>query len=191
MRLLIMGPPGVGKGTQAKGVAAHYGIPAVSTGDIFRANVKNQTPLGQEVDRIMKSGGYVPDEITDAIVADRLGEDDARSGWLLDGYPRTIGQVEALDKVLAATSTSIDAVLSLVADEAVLVDRLLKRAQIEGRADDNEDTIKARMAIYATSTDPLLAIYRDRGLLVEVDGIGSIDEVAARITTALDEKLAG
>ena len=190
MRLLIMGPPGVGKGTQAKGIAAHYGVPAVSTGDIFRANVKNQTPLGQEVDRIMKAGGYVPDEITDAIVADRLGEDDAQSGWLLDGYPRTIGQVAALDELLAATSTSIDAVLSLVADEDVLVERLLNRAQLEGRADDNEETIKARMAIYATSTDPLLAVYRERGLLVEVDGIGAIDEVAARITTALDEKLA-
>ena len=189
MRLLIMGPPGVGKGTQAKGVAEHYGIPAISTGDIFRANVKNQTPLGLEVDRIMKSGGYVPDEITDAIVADRLGESDAQGGWLLDGYPRTIGQVEALAKVLAATGTAIDAVLSLVADEAVLVERLLKRAEIEGRADDNEETIRTRMAVYSESTDPLLAVYRDQGLLVEVDGIGTVDEVAARITKALDEKL--
>jgi len=189
MRLLIMGPPGVGKGTQAKGIADHYGIPAVSTGDIFRANVKNKTPLGLEVAKIMEAGGYVPDEITDAIVADRLGEADAAGGWLLDGYPRTIGQVEALDKVLEATQTSMDAVLSLVADESVLVERLLKRAEIEGRADDNEDTIRNRMAIYSEATDPLLAVYRDRGLLVEVDGIGAIDEVAGRITKALDEKL--
>ncbi len=185
-----MGPPGVGKGTQAKGIAEHYGIPAISTGDIFRANVKNQTPLGLEVAKIMEAGGYVPDEITDAIVADRLTEADAAPGWLLDGYPRTMGQVEALDKVLTSTKTSLDAVLSLVADEAVLLERLLKRAEIEGRADDNEETIRHRMAIYNEATDPLLSVYRERGLLLEVDGIGSIDEVAVRITKALDEKLA-
>lgn len=189
MRLLIMGPPGVGKGTQAVGVAAHYGIPAISTGDIFRANVKNQTPLGLEVSRIMADGGYVPDEITNAIVADRLQEADAAAGWLLDGYPRTSGQVVALDEALTKTGQSIDAVISLVADTDVLVARLLKRAELEGRADDNADTIRNRMVIYTEATDPLLATYRDRGLLVEVDGIGSIDEVAQRITEALDAKL--
>jgi len=190
MRLLIMGPPGVGKGTQAVGIAAHYGIPAISTGDIFRANVKNQTPLGLEVSRIMADGGYVPDEITNAIVADRLLEGDAAAGWLLDGYPRTSGQVVALDEALAKSGQSIDAVISLVADTDVLVARLLKRAELEGRADDNADTIRNRMVIYTEATDPLLATYRDRGLLVEVDGIGSIDEVAQRITEALDAKLA-
>jgi len=189
MRLLIMGPPGVGKGTQATGVAAHYGIPAISTGSIFRANVKNQTPLGLKVGAIMEAGGYVPDEITDAIVSDRLGQDDALSGWLLDGYPRTLGQVESLDRMLDATHTAIDAVLSLTADDALLVARLLKRAETEGRADDNEDTIRHRMAVYAQATDPLLSLYRERGLLVEVDGIGAIDEVGARVTKALDEKL--
>ncbi|MCA0296868.1 MAG: adenylate kinase [Actinobacteria bacterium] len=188
MRLLIMGPPGVGKGTQAVGIAAHYGIPAISTGDIFRANVKNRTPLGQEVSRIMAEGGYVPDEITNQIVADRLKESDAARGWLLDGYPRTAGQVTALDEVLDQSAQPIDAVISLVADTEILVDRLLKRAELEGRADDNADTIRNRMAIYNEATDPLLATYRDRGLLVEVDGIGSIDEVAARITAALDAR---
>ncbi len=182
-----MGPPGVGKGTQAKGIAAHYEVPAISTGDIFRANVRNQTPLGLEVARIMAEGAYVPDEITDAIVRDRLGEEDAAAGWLLDGYPRTLGQVEALDKVLADSGTALDAVISLVADEDILVDRLLKRAELEGRADDNADTIRKRMEVYNDATDPLLAIYRERGLLVEVDGIGSIDEVGERITAALDK----
>jgi len=190
MRLLIMGPPGVGKGTQAKGIAEHYGIPAISTGDIFRANVKNKTPLGLEVAKIMEAGGYVPDEITDAIVADRLAQPDAASGWLLDGYPRTIGQVAALDKVLASSQTALDAVLCLVGDESVLVERLLKRAEIEGRADDNEDTIRARMAIYFEATGPLRAVYRERGVVVEVDGIGTVDEVAQRIWEALDEKFA-
>lgn len=189
MRLLIMGPPGVGKGTQAVGIAAHYQIPAISTGDIFRANVKNATELGKEVSRIMAEGGYVPDEITNAIVADRLTQADAASGWLLDGYPRTAGQVDALDAELGRTGQAIDAVISLVADTDVLVDRLLKRAELEGRADDNADTIRNRMAIYNDATDPLLATYRGRGLLVEVDGIGSIEEVSARITSALDAKL--
>lgn len=189
MRLLIMGPPGVGKGTQAVGIAAHYDVPAISTGDIFRANVKDRTPLGVEVSRIMASGGYVPDEITNAIVADRLTHDDAGNGWLLDGYPRTEGQVLALDKVLERTGKSLDAVISLVADTDVLVERLLKRAEVEGREDDNAETIRARMAIYTEATDPLLATYRDGDLLVEVDGIGTIEEVSGRITSALDAKL--
>jgi adenylate kinase len=189
MRLLIMGPPGVGKGTQACGVAAHFGIPAISTGEIFRYHVKNQTPLGQQVSAIMSSGGYVPDEITNAIVAERLTLDDAAQGWLLDGYPRTAVQVEALDATLEASGEHLDAVLSLTADTELLVSRLLKRAEIEGRADDNAETIRHRMAVYHDSTDPLLATYADRGLLVEVDGIGSIDEVSERITHALSVKL--
>lgn len=190
MRLLIMGPPGVGKGTQAVGIAAHYDIPAISTGDIFRSNVRNQTPLGQVVSRIMAEGGYVPDEVTVAVVADRLAEADAAEGWLLDGFPRTVGQVEALDAILAGSGAAIDAVISLVADPEQLVTRLLKRAQLEGRADDNAETIRARMEIYNEATDPLLAVYRDRGLLVEVDGVGTVDDVSGRITSALDAKFA-
>ncbi|MDR1833634.1 MAG: adenylate kinase [Propionibacteriaceae bacterium] len=190
MRLLIMGPPGVGKGTQAKGIAEHYGVPAISTGDMFRAMKGADTPLAKQVQEIMNSGALVPDEITDAIVKDRLSQPDAAGGWLLDGYPRALGQVYALDAVLASGEDAIDAVISLTADEEVLVARLLKRAEIEGRADDNAETIKNRMKVYHESTDPLLAIYRDRGLLVEVDGVGGIEEVAGRITAALDAKLA-
>ena len=189
MRLLIMGPPGVGKGTQAVGIAAHYGIPAISTGDIFRTNVKNQTPLGIEVGRIIADGGYVPDVLTNAIVHDRLAEQDVSAGWLLDGYPRTIGQVQALDEELATRGQAIDAVIALEADPEKLVSRLLKRAELEGRADDNEETIRHRMVIYTEATDPLLAHYRESGALVEVDGLGSIEEVSGRITTALDAKL--
>ena len=181
-----MGPPGVGKGTQAKGIADFYGVPAISTGDIFRANVRNQTPLGLEVSRIMAEGGYVPDEITDQVVSNRLAESDAADGWLLDGYPRTLAQVEALDALLSASNTTLDAVISLTAAEEHLVDRLLKRAELEGRADDNAETIKRRMEVYAEATDPLLAICRERGLLVEVDGLGTVDEVGRRITDALD-----
>ena len=189
MRLLIMGPPGVGKGTQAQGVAAHYSVPAISTGDIFRANVREGTPLGLEVARIMAEGSYVPDEITDAIVADRLAQPDAAAGWLLDGYPRTVGQVAALDHILTDSATALGAVISLTCELDHLIERLLHRAAIEGRADDNEATIRRRMEVYAEATDPLLAIYRDRGLLVEVDGLGSIDEVASRIIEALAARL--
>ena len=191
MRLLIMGPPGVGKGTQAQGVAAHYSVPAISTGDIFRANVREGTPLGLEVARIMAEGSYVPDEITDAIVADRLAQPDAAAGWLLDGYPRTVGQVAALDHILTDSATALGAVISLTCELDHLIERLLHRAAIEGRADDNEATIRRRMEVYAEATDPLLAIYRDRGLLVEVDGLGSIEEVASRIIEALAARLPG
>lgn len=184
-----MGPPGAGKGTQAKGVAAHYGVPAISTGDMFRENVKNQTELGKQVSKIMEAGGYVPDEITEAIVRDRLAQADAQPGFLLDGFPRTPHQVKALDGILAETHQRLDAVISLACDDEILIARLLKRAEIEGRADDNEETIRNRMAVYRRETEPLLAEYRSRELLVEVDGIGSIDEVAERITKALDTKV--
>ncbi len=186
MRLLIMGPPGAGKGTQAKLIGEHYQIPAISTGDIFRANVRDRTPLGQEVQRIMASGGYVSDEITNAIVADRLGHDDVANGFLLDGYPRTVDQVEALDTVLDAQDMRLDAVLSLQADADEVVRRLLKRAQIEGREDDTEEAIRVRQQKYTDETSPLLEIYSGRGLLIEVDGLGPVDEVAARVFEALD-----
>lgn len=185
-----MGPPGVGKGTQAAGVAQHYGIPAISTGDIFRDHVKRQTELGQRVAVIMAEGGYVPDEITNAVVAERIRQPDACDGWLLDGYPRTAGQVAALDTALGCDGESgIDAVISLTAETDLLVERLLKRAELEGRPDDNAQTIQCRMAVYHEATDPLLAEYSQRGLLLEIDGLGSIEEVAARITAALDAKL--
>jgi adenylate kinase len=186
MRLLIMGPPGAGKGTQAKLIGARYSIPAISTGDIFRANVSAGTPLGLQVKQIMASGGYVSDEITNAIVADRLVADDVADGFLLDGYPRTLQQVETLDKVLADHGTAIDGVISLLADVNELVARLLKRAEIEGREDDTEDAIRVRQQTYLDETSPLLDVFRQRGLLVEVNGLGGVEEVSERLFAALD-----
>ena len=185
MRLIIMGAPGAGKGTQAPSIATHYGIPAISTGDIFRANVKQKTPLGLKVEAIMAAGDYVPDELTEQIVADRLDQDDAQSGFLLDGFPRTLHQVGALDDYLAERGHQLDAVLSLTVDTEALIQRLLKRAQIEGRADDSEETIRHRMDVYQQDTSPLIDDYRDRGLLIEVDGDGLIAEVSERIFAAL------
>ena len=185
MRLIIMGAPGAGKGTQAPSIATHYGIPAISTGDIFRANVKQKTPLGLKMEAIMAAGDYVPDELTEQIVADRLDQDDAQSGFLLDGFPRTLHQVGALDDYLAERGHQLDAVLSLTVDTEALIQRLLKRAQIEGRADDSEETIRHRMDVYQQDTSPLIDDYRDRGLLIEVDGDGQIAEVSERIFAAL------
>ena len=188
MRLLIMGPPGAGKGTQAGLIAEHYIIPAISTGDIFRAMKTAETPLADQLRAIMDSGGYVSDELTNAIVATRLTEPDCENGFLLDGYPRTVAQVGALDSELASTGRQLDAVISLLADVDEVVARLLKRAQIEGRSDDNEDTIRVRLQVYAEQTAPLLEIYRARGILVEVDGLGPIDEVSERVFEALDNQ---
>lgn len=185
MRLIILGPPGAGKGTQASRIAEHYEIPAISTGDIFRANIKNETELGKQVKEILASGGYVSDEITNAIVADRLQEEDAAGGFLLDGYPRTTAQVAALDEMLAQSGQAVDKVLELVVDDEIVVDRLLKRAELEGRADDTEEVIRERMALYHRETQPLSSAYDQRGLLVTVDGVGEVDEVAQRIVAAL------
>jgi adenylate kinase len=187
MRLLIMGPPGAGKGTQAGLIAERYNIPAISTGDIFRAMKTAQTPLADQLRAIMDSGGYVSDEITNAIVSARLTEPDTENGFLLDGYPRTVAQVETLDGELHAAGRPLNGVISLQADVDEVVARLLKRAEIEGRSDDNEDTIRVRLTEYAEKTAPLLDIYRDRGILVEIDGLGPIDEVSARLFEALDK----
>ena len=186
MRLLIMGPPGAGKGTQAKRIAEHYGIPAISTGDIFRAMKNADTPLARQVRAIMESGGYVSDEITNEIVKDRLAQPDCQTGFLLDGYPRTLQQVRTLDDYLAETDRPLDAVISLLADTDEVVARLLRRAAIDGRSDDNEETIRVRLQVYADQTAPLLEVYRSRGLLVEVNGLGEIDEVSERVFAALD-----
>ena len=187
MRLILMGPPGAGKGTQAKVISARLGIPAVSTGDIFRANVSEGTPLGLEAKRYMDAGDYVPDEVTNGMVRDRLGQDDARRGFLLDGYPRTVAQVEELDSMLADAGTSLDAVLVLTVDDEELIQRLLHRAETEGRTDDTEDVIRHRQDVYNEQTAPLIAVYADRGLLVEVDGMGVVDEVSERVFGALEK----
>jgi adenylate kinase len=186
MRLLIMGPPGAGKGTQATRIAEHYRIPAISTGDIFRAMKHADTPLARQVREIMESGGYVSDEITNEIVKDRLARPDCQQGFLLDGYPRTLQQVQTLDDYLAEANRPLDAVISLLADTDEVVARLLKRAAIDGRSDDNEETIRVRLQVYTEQTEPLLDVYRSRGVLVEVNGLGEIDEVSERVFAALE-----
>lgn len=187
MRLLIMGPPGAGKGTQAKFIAEHFKIPAISTGDIFRANVSQGTPLGVEAKSFMDKGEYVPDEVTNLMVRNRIDEPDAANGFLLDGYPRTLAQVEELDGMIEFTGHRLDAVVVLACDQDEIVERLVKRAQVEGRADDTEDVVRRRQEVYAEETHPLIDIYRQRGLLVEVDGMGEVDEVTQRIFGALDQ----
>jgi adenylate kinase len=187
MKLVIMGPPGAGKGTQAKKIAGKLGIPAVSTGDIFRQNVSDQTELGVEAKRYMDNGDYVPDELTNKMVRERLAEADAVDGFLLDGYPRTLAQVDELDDMLAQRDDTIDAVLVLTVDEDEVVQRLAKRAEDEGRSDDTEDVIRHRQELYNEQTAPLLEVYDERGLLVRVDGMGAVDEVTSRVFDALDE----
>lgn len=187
-RLLIVGPPGSGKGTQAARITESYGIPDISTGDIFRFNIKNGTPLGVQVKAIVDAGDYVPDSLTNALVTDRLDEDDARNGFLLDGYPRTLDQVTYLDDLLASKGQSLDAVIQLVADRDEVVARLTKRASEQGRVDDSEEAIRHRQEVYLRETSPLIDVYRDRGLLFEVDGLGEIDAVASRIQSALAER---
>lgn len=183
--LVMLGPPGSGKGTQAELLAERLGVPAISTGDIFRANVADKTELGTLARRYMDAGEYVPDEVTNAMVRDRLAEPDAAEGFILDGYPRTADQVAALDEMLADQGRRLDAVVELVADTEEVVQRLLRRAEIQGRLDDNEVVIRRRLEVYAEQTEPLTRIYGDRGLLVRVEGIGTIDEVAERLAAAL------
>ena len=185
-----MGAPGAGKGTQATALAERFGVPAISTGDIFRHNIKNQSPLGVKVKAIIDAGEYVPDDVTEEIVADRLAQPDCEPGFLLDGFPRTMHQVHFLDRYLADRGAGLDAVVSLMVEPEALVQRLLARAEIEGRADDNEDTIRRRMEVYAGQTAPLLFHYENKGLLVDVDGTGSVDDVRARMFSQVEAHVA-
>ncbi|WP_181439712.1 adenylate kinase [Curtobacterium sp. MCBD17_028] len=184
-RLIIVGPPGAGKGTQAGRIAEAFGIPAISTGDIFRQNVRDETPLGIRVKAILDAGDYVPDSLTNELIADRLRQPDAEPGFLLDGYPRTTAQVEFLDGFLAEQGQALDAVVQLVADRDALVDRLRRRALEQGRSDDTEDAIRHRQDVYLEQTEPIVALYAQRGLVIDVDGLGGVDEVGDRIADAL------
>lgn len=185
MRLLLMGPPGAGKGTQAGIVSTKLAVPHVSTGDIFRANVSEGTSLGVEAKRYMDAGDYVPDSITNEMVRDRLAQPDAAEGFVLDGYPRTLAQVDELDGMLACATGDLDRVVELTVDRDEVVARLLARAVEQGRTDDTEDVIRRRQELYAAETEPLIDVYAGRGLLVRVDGLGSVETVTARILQTL------
>ena len=184
-RMVLLGPPGAGKGTQAARIAERLGIPAISTGDIFRANVAGATELGTQAKAYMDKGEYVPDSITNAMVADRIAQADCENGFLLDGYPRTTAQVGELDSMLKASGLALDVVVEITADAEAVVARLLKRAGEQGRADDTEPVIRRRLEVYAESTAPLADLYAERDLLVQVDGMGEIDIVTGRIMEAL------
>lgn len=184
-RLVLLGPPGAGKGTQAARLAEKLGVPAISTGDIFRANIKGGTELGRRAQEYSSRGALVPDEITNAMVRDRLAEPDTASGFLLDGYPRNVAQVAELDAILADAGLTLDLALELTADPEVVAERLLKRAEIEGREDDTEDVIRHRLDVYAEQTAPISDVYAERGLLAKVDGLGEIDAVTARLLDAV------
>ena len=185
--VILIGPPGAGKGTQATVISETFHIPHISTGEIFRANVAEGTELGIEAQKFMSRGEYVPDSVTNSMVRNRLAEDDTAGGFLLDGYPRTLAQVGELDTILADQGKTLDSVVEITADTDEVVARLLQRAQEQGRADDTEEVIRRRMEVYAEQTEPLVTVYRDRGLLVQVDGMGTIDEVSARIVAALSD----
>jgi adenylate kinase len=181
-----MGPPGAGKGTQAKIVADHFGIPAISTGDIFRTNVSNGTPLGKKAQEYMDKGEYVPDELTNLMVRARINEPDAEPGFLLDGYPRTLSQVEELDGMIRFTGHQLDAAVVLTVDAEEIVGRLIQRAEVEGRTDDTEEVIRRRQEVYAEQTEPLIGVYKQRGIVHEIDGMGVVEDVTKRIFDALD-----
>jgi adenylate kinase len=187
--LILMGPPGSGKGTQAEVLAGRLGIPTISTGDIFRASVAGGTELGRKTQQYVDAGEYVPDELTNAIVRERLAEDDTRSGFLLDGYPRTLDQVAVLDELLAGQNRRLDAVVELEVDPDELVQRLLRRAELEHRSDDTEDVIRRRLQVYTEQTLPLIEVYAERGLVIPVDGAGEMDEVSQRILEVAESLL--
>lgn len=184
-RMLIVGPPGAGKGTQSTKISEELGIVAISTGDIFRENIKGQTELGQEAQQYVDAGELVPDSLTNRLVEDRLSWEDAQGGYLLDGYPRNISQVQAMDEMLARLGVELDVVLELTADREELISRLVKRAEVHGRSDDSEEVIRHRLEVFESETAPMIAEYESRGLLKQVDGLGEIDAVNARIMEAL------
>jgi len=186
MRLIIMGPQGSGKGTQAARLATRVGVPAISTGDLFRWHISQETALGVLVQSYTAHGELVPDEVTNAMVRERLNQPDVASGFILDGYPRNAAQVGELDQMLTADGVALDAVLELTVDRDALLQRIAMRAELEGREDDTPDAISRRLDIYTEQTAPLTHAYADRGLLVRIDGAGAIDEVTEHLAAALE-----
>jgi adenylate kinase len=187
-RLLIVGPQGSGKGTQGVRVAESFGVPAISTGDMFRAAVAGGSELGTQVREIIQAGNLVPDQLTSKVVQERLSQDDAAQGFLLDGYPRNLGQVEDLDAFLASRDEQLDAVLELVVPRDESISRLTRRAQEQGRTDDTEEVIANRLAIYERETAPILEVYSARGVVDTIDGVGTLDEITDRIVAALQAR---
>jgi adenylate kinase len=185
VRLVLLGPPGAGKGTQAKRLAAHLAVPAISTGDIFRSNIDGGTQLGRLAQSYMNDGGLVPDELTNDMVRDRIGQADCDAGFILDGYPRTLAQVDALDGMLKGLDTQLDRVVEITVDVEEVVRRLHQRAVEQGRPDDTPEVIRRRQEVYLEQTAPLVDVYRERALLVQVDGMGEVDDVTGRLTSAL------
>ncbi|MCA4135018.1 adenylate kinase [Arthrobacter sp. M4] len=188
-RLIIIGPPGSGKGTQAEHIAAHFNVPAISTGDIFRSNVREQTQLGDEATRFLDRGEFVPDDVTNAMVRERLADADANGGFLLDGYPRNTSQVEALDAMLAESGNHIDGVVLLLVDDDELTARMLNRAREQGRSDDTAEVIRRRLELYRTETAPVVDLYSERGIVADVDGSGTPAEVTDRAVAAVERLL--
>ncbi|AJM77748.1 adenylate kinase [Rathayibacter toxicus] len=184
MRVIMMGPPGAGKGTQAAILANELGVPAISTGELFRSHVADGSELGCRLRAVLEKGEYVPDELTNALVAERLDEPDASRGFILDGYPRTTAQVAELDRILQARGAQLTVVVLLTANTEVVLARLHRRAVEQGRADDDPEVIRNRIEVYQRRTAPLERLYEQRGILVRVDGGASRDEVAARILAA-------
>jgi len=185
MNLILFGPPGAGKGTQAENIQNHYNIPHLSTGNIFRSNIKNETELGKKVKSILDDGKLVPDETVVELVVDELQKPKYKNGYILDGFPRTIPQAEALDEFLSSKGTEIDLFLNLEVPEQELIDRILSRA--EGRSDDTPEKIKTRLAVYHEETAPVLNHYAEQDKVEKIDGVGSIDEIFGRIKEVLDK----
>ena len=188
VRLLIVGPQGSGKGTQGVRIAEAFGIPAISTGDVFRGAVAAGSELGRRVKAIIEAGDLVSDELTSAVVRDRLAQSDAADGFLLDGFPRNLAQVRDLDDFLAARHDELDAVIELVVPREESIARLSLRAKEQGRTDDTEDVISNRLAIYERETAPILSVFHDRGIVDEIDGVGSLDEITERVLAALEAR---
>jgi adenylate kinase len=185
VRIVFLGPPGSGKGTQAKLLAERLKVPAISTGDILRAAVRDKTPLGLQAQAIMEKGELVSDGLIVALIRDRIAQKDARGGFILDGFPRTLEQGRALETLLAEAGETLSAAVDFQVPEAALIERMAGRAKAEGRADDRPETVRERLRVYREKTEPLAAFYAERGILAGVDGVGSVEDVAARVDEAL------